>query len=115
MVRLDIDNGPRYTLAAYDIAYGGDTTPEASRQPALEEIGIAPGMAARAPAIVAAEQALVEHLQERGHPFARVADRHTFTDRGTTAMTLRLTFDSGTPENFAPPSFTGRPERPHDS
>src|SRR3546814_11165483 len=108
MVRLDIDNGPRYTLAAYCIAYGGDTTPEASRQPALEEIGIALGMSARAPAIVAAEQDLVEHLQERGHPSARIADRKTFIDRSTNEMTVRLTVDAGRPATVGPLAFAGR-------
>src|SRR3546814_15216252 len=64
-------------------------------------------MAARAPAIVAAEQDLVEHLQERGHPFARVADRKTFIDRGTNEMTVRLTVDAGRPATFGPLAFTG--------
>src|SRR3546814_4687715 len=65
-------------------------------------------MAARAPAIVAAEQDLVEHLQERGHPFARVADRKTFIDRGTNEMTVRLTVDAGRPASFGPLAFAGR-------
>src|SRR3546814_2288006 len=77
-VRLDIDSGPRYRLAAYEIDYVGAAAPEEDLRPTLAGIGIEPGMPARAPVVVAAEQALVERLRERGHPFARVrSEEHT--------------------------------------
>src|SRR3546814_13267349 len=50
-------------------------------------------------------QDLVEHLQERGHPFARIADRKTFIDRSTNEMTVRLTVDAGRPATFGPLAF----------
>src|SRR3546814_16227844 len=79
--RLDIDSGPRYRLAADGIDYVGAAAPEEDLRPTLAGIGIEPGMPARAPVVVAAEQALVERLRERGHPFARVAERKTFIHR----------------------------------
>src|SRR5690606_28886850 len=70
-VQLTIDNGPRYRLAAYEISYVGSAVPPDDLQPALPDIGVEPGIPARARAVVAAEQALVVQLQERGYPFAR--------------------------------------------
>jgi len=107
-VRLAIDHGPRYTLAAYEIAYTGETAPAADQRPALAEIGISLGMPARAPAVVAAEQALAELLQERGYPFARVAERKTFINRESSEMTVRVAIDAGRPATFGPLAFRGR-------
>lgn len=107
-VRLIIDNGPRYTLAAYEISYSGAAPPEEALRPTLAEIGISLGMPARAPTVVAAEQDLVEHLQERGYPFARVVDRRTFIDREASEMTVRLAIDAGPPATFGPLAFKGR-------
>jgi translocation and assembly module TamA len=106
-VRLAIDHGPRYTLAAYEVAYTGETAPAADQRPALAEIGISLGMPARAPAVVAAEQDLVEHLQERGYPFARVGERKTFINRESSEMTVRVAIDAGRPATFGPLAFRG--------
>jgi len=51
-VRLQIDPGPRYRLAAYEIGYNSDSPPPEETQPALGTLGIELGMAARAPVIV---------------------------------------------------------------
>ena len=107
-VRLTIDNGPRYTLAAYEVDYTAAMAPQEASRPTFEEIGISLGMPARAPAVVAAEQALVELLQERGHPFARVAERKTFINREANEMTVRLAVDAGRPATFGPLAFEGR-------
>jgi translocation and assembly module TamA len=106
-VRLDIDNGPRYALASYEIEYLESGPPAQGVRPTLPEIGITLGMPARAPAVVAAEQALVERLQERGHPFARVIDRETFINRDSSEMTVRLAIDAGPPATFGPLAFRG--------
>ncbi len=109
-VELSVTPGPRYRLAAYNVTYVGDTTPEGAAQPALEDIGIARGMPARAPAVVAAEQGLVEFLQELGHPFARVAERRTFIDRAQSEMTVELSIDAGPRATFGPLAFSGQVE-----
>jgi len=107
-VTLTIEQGPRYTLAAYDISYVDGSTPQDDARPRLEDIGVTLGMAARAPAVVAAEQDLVEHLQDRGHPIARVAERKTFINRDRREMTVRLSVDAGPPATFGPLAFEGR-------
>ncbi|HMA14693.1 MAG TPA: autotransporter assembly complex family protein, partial [Kiloniellaceae bacterium] len=106
-VRLAVDRGPRYRLTAYEIDYVGASAPPDDLQPGLAEIGIASDMPARAPAVVAAEQALIGHLQERGYPFARVTDRKTFINRERKEMTVRLSADSGPAATFGPLTFTG--------
>jgi translocation and assembly module TamA len=106
-VRLGIEEGPRYRLTAYEIDYTGAAAPPDTLRPGLAEIGITPDMPARAPAVVAAEQALVGHLQERGYPFARVADRKTFINRETKEMTVRLSAESGPAATFGPLVFKG--------
>ena len=110
LVRLQIDNGPRYDLAAYEISYADGIAPAETTRPTLAEIGITLGMPARAPTVVAAEQGLVELLQERGYPFARVADRKTFIDRAQSAMTVRLAIDAGPAATFGPLAFQGQEE-----
>ena len=107
-VVLDIAAGRRYRVETYEISYVDAPAPPAEVQPALNEIGIEPGMPARAPAIVAAEQSLVGLLQERGHPFARIAERRTFVDHEKTAMTVRLAVDAGAAATLGPLSFTGQ-------
>lgn len=107
-VRLTVDRGPRYRLAAYDIDWVGTAAPPDELRPALEAIGITTGMPARAPAVVAAEQALVGHLQERGYPFARIADRKTFINRDTKEMAVHLSADSGPAATFGPLTFKGQ-------
>src|SRR3546814_5032153 len=59
-------------------------------------------MPARAPVVVAAEQALVERLRERGHPFARVAERKTFINRDLDEMTVQLAVNAGPPGDLRP-------------
>lgn len=107
-VTLKITPGPRYTLAAYDVTYDGNPPPAEPDQLALKEIGIELGMAARAPAVVQAEQSLVEQLQERGYPFARVRERKTFVNHEKHEMTVKLAIDAGPAAKFGPLSFEGQ-------
>ncbi len=105
---LNITPGTRYSLGAYDINYVESTPPADSVQPRLEAIDIQIGMPARAPDIVAAERRLITLLQERGHPFARVAERRTFVDREKTDMQVDLSVDAGPQATFGALSFKGQ-------
>ena len=107
-VTLQIDPGPRYRLEAYDSTYDGNPPPAEADQFDLEEIGIELGMPARAPAVVEAERSLVNQLQERGYPFARVRDRKTFVNHEKTEMRVRLAIDAGPAAKFGPLSFEGQ-------
>lgn len=109
-VDLAITPGTRYSLAAYNITYAGDLATPAEAAPDLEDLGITLGMPARAPDVVAAEQALVEQLQERGYPFAAVGERKTFINRDNNEMTVELSIKSGQKATFGPLVFSGQEE-----
>lgn len=113
-VSVMVDRGPQYRLAAYEIGYRGSDPPPDDLRPPPGEIGITSGMPARAPAVVAAEQSLVERLQERGYPFATVAERKTFINRETKEMTVRLAIDAGPAATFGPLAFKGQEEVEED-
>jgi len=107
-VGLNVDPGPRYALVAYEISYVESPAPPETEQPNLEEIAVSIGMPARAPEIVAAEQSLISRLQQRGHPFARIAERKTFVNHEDRAMTVQLSVDAGPAATFGPLTFTGQ-------
>ncbi len=107
-VALNVTPGPRYSLAAYDIGYVTSPAPPQALRPDLQEIAVTIGMPARAPEIVAAEQNLVSRLQERGYPFAQVAERKTFVDHEARVMTVQLSLDAGPAATLGPLTFTGQ-------
>ncbi len=106
-VTLEVDSGPQYRLAEYEIEYVGSPPPEAAEQPSLKEIGIKIDAPARAPQVLAAQQDLVELLGDRGYPLAKVEDRKTFVQQATRTMTVKLTVDAGPLASFGPLTITG--------
>jgi translocation and assembly module TamA len=94
IVTLDVERGPPYQLAAYDIAYSGDPERDGLiRDPAL--LGVELGRRGRAPAIVAAEAALVRILTENGYPYPKVLDRRVVIDRDAKTLAVTLDVESG--------------------
>lgn len=113
-VTLQVAAGPRYSLGAYDITFDGNPPPAETEQPGLQEIGITLGMPARAPAVVSAEQNVVNLLRERAYPFARVRERKTFVNHEDREMTVQLAIDAGPAATFGPLSFKGQEEVEED-
>lgn len=113
-VTLEVEPGPRYRLQAYDVDYGDQAAPASQDRPGLGDIGIEPGMPARAPDIVAAERKLVSLLGERGYPLARVEDRKSLVSHEARQMTVRLTVSSGPLARFGPLSIEGLQEVEED-
>ncbi len=107
-VGLKVDPGPRYTLVSYEISYVESPAPPEAERPGLQEIAVSIGMPARAPEIVAAEQSLVSRLQERGYPFASVAERKTLVNHDERAMTVQLSVDAGPAATLGPLMFSGQ-------
>lgn len=113
-VTLEVTPGPRYSLAAYEIGYEDPDAVATGSRPRLQEIGIDLGMPARAPEIVAAERKLVSLLTERGHPFARVADRKSVVNHEAREMTVRLSVSAGRLARFGPLTVEGLQEVEED-
>lgn len=106
-VTVAVSTGARYVLAGYDVRYTDSPPPEAAVQPSLEELGLSIGMPAQAPAIVAAQRALLDALASRGYPLAKVLDRKTLVDHGTKTMTVSLAVDAGPAARFGPVTVEG--------
>ncbi len=113
-VTLEVMPGPRYGLAAYEIGYTDADAVATDSRPRLEEIGIDIGMPARAPDIVAAERKLVSLLTERGHPFARIAERKSIVNHQARQMTVRLSVSAGRLARFGPLTVEGLQEVKED-
>ncbi len=106
-VRIEIEPGPRYRLAEYEVTYEGAASPTPEIQPSLANLGLKIDMPARAPAISAAQQRLLALLAQRGYPLAEVTDRETFVQHEARTMTVHLSVDSGPLAHFGPQSLTG--------
>lgn len=107
MITVDVSTGIQYLLAEYDMRYEGFPPPEADVQPSLEDLGLHIGMPGRAPAILAAQSALLDTLADRGHPLAKVLDRKTVIDHGTRTMTVSLAADAGPAARFGAVTIEG--------
>ena len=93
-VTLDVERGPPYRLAAYDIRYAGDPERDGLvRDPAL--LGVELDRRGRAPAIVAGETTLIRLLTENGYPYPEVVDRRVLIDRDAKTLAVTVDVDSG--------------------
>ncbi len=106
-ITVEVSTGIQYLLADYDVRYENSPPPEADVRPDLEDLGLHIGMPARAPAILAAQRSLLDTLAGRGYPLAKVLDRKTFVDHGTTTMTASLAVDAGPFARFGPMTIEG--------
>jgi len=105
-VRIAVEPGPVYRLAAYDVRYVGATAAgDLPRDPAV--LGLAIGAPARAAAIVAAEETLFRELANRGHPFAQRRDRRLVVDHNKRTMTATIEVDPGPAARLGPARFEG--------
>ncbi len=106
-ITVEVSTGIQYLLAEYDVRYEESPPPEADVQPSLEDLGLYIGMPARAPAILAAQRALLDTLANRGYPLAKVLGRKTLVDHGTTTMTVSLAADAGPLARFGAMTIEG--------
>lgn len=95
-VVVEIDPGVRYSLADFTIAYAG-AEPVQDARPKLDDIGVKPGMPARAPDVRDAQAKAVSFLRNHGYPFAKSEAPKATVNHQTDEMTVRLTLDAGTP------------------
>jgi translocation and assembly module TamA len=103
-IEFTVASGPLYHLSEYDIVYRG-TMPE--EPPELAAFDIVPGMPARAPAVQASQEKLLDRLAQRGHPFAEVIDRKVLVFNEDSSMTVTLTLDAGPRAHFGPVRVKG--------
>jgi len=106
VVTIEVQPGARYKLTDLTIVYQGPA-PEVKAQPAPADIGVKPGMPARAPDMRAAEMAAVNWLRQRGYPFAKSAGLKATVRHDTDAMSARLALDAGPRATLGPLTVSG--------
>jgi translocation and assembly module TamA len=93
-VTIEVEPGTRYKLDAFTIGYE-PPAPEEKAQPKPADLGIKPGMPARAPDVREAETKAVAWLRGRGYPFAKSAGLKATVRHDKDDMTVRLTLNAG--------------------
>lgn len=106
-IRFDVEPGPRYELAAVRIDLIEDAQVASFVPPSAADLGLEPGMPARADAVLAAEQRLLEAAREAGRARASLGDRDAIIDRSTKTMDVVLRLDPGPIVTLAEPEFQG--------
>lgn len=107
-VTAEVEPGTLYLLADYQIRYvGASAPPSESLADAPEDLGLTLGMAARAPAIAAADKTLLRRLAENGFPLAAIVKRDAVVDHALGSMTVALEVDAGPRARFGPVTLSG--------
>ncbi|MBU6471237.1 MAG: autotransporter assembly complex protein TamA [Alphaproteobacteria bacterium] len=105
LVTVKVSPGQRYTLGACTIRY--KSPPPEGVPKACQDLGLNPGMAARAAPIIAATELLIRRLEERGRPAAKLAERRAIADHATHRMTLAFDVDPGRAAHFGAVDVSG--------
>ena len=111
MVDIVVEPGSVYTLADFDIDYGGQVPDE---RPALSDLGIRLEKPARAPEILGAEASLLRFLERHGHPLANIEDRSAIINREEKTMRVRLRVAAGAEAAFGETGIEGAPDVKED-
>ncbi len=93
-VTISVQNGPPFTLAAYDLIYR-PTEPVAAVPRTAADLGLEIGQVAAATPLVDAERAIIRRLGQRGYPHATLASRRYVANRETETIRATLGVDTG--------------------
>src|SRR5690606_6779470 len=102
-LRLLVNQGPQFRIAAFDVAVSDTGADTAERQADGQSLVPATGSPA-----VAARQTLAR-LPEIGHPLARLGEQDIVVDHETGTMAVALDIAAGPRVLFGPPLFSGAP------
>ncbi len=93
LVRFKVTPGPLYTFADLGIELTGKQ--DAFAPPRLEELGLKTGEAAKAQAVLDAEQKLHARARKAGHALATLGRRSTVIDPEQRSMEVVLRLEPG--------------------
>jgi translocation and assembly module TamA len=101
-VRVHVDPGPRYRLAAFDVVLRGDEL-----EPAMSAVDrarkvLVPGQPGQTKIIMDAENAVLRELTLSGFPFPKMNDREVVVDHADRTITVRTLIDTGRRARFGP-------------
>jgi len=101
-VRIRVDPGPAYELAAFDVVLHGDDLEPAMQAVDRARKDLVPGQRGRAKTIMDTENAILGELTRSGFPFPKMEDREVVVDHADRTMTVRTTIDMGRRARFGP-------------
>jgi translocation and assembly module TamA len=114
-VTIDIEPGPVFTLASYEVVY----RPEAPRQPSAsgttiprraEDLDLKIGMPAQAAPLKAAVDRIQVLLGRAGYPYAEVTDTRYLADHADSTLAAEVVVETGPQVSFGPLSVSGLEE-----
>ncbi len=106
-IRIQIEAGPRFTLASYDIKLTRSIAPLDAPGPETAEAPV--GKPAVAAEIVASEARLIEWFKRNGRPYAERLDRRVVADMENSSLDVEVTFDPGPYAYFGGIRYEGAP------
>ncbi len=108
VVAFIIDSGPAYPLKSVTIKSGDDPRDVRGNMPAVTELGLEVGAAARAQAILDARETLVNKMRERGFPFVEVDEPKVVVDHGAQDVSVTFPVAVGPSARFGATTFSGQ-------
>ncbi|WP_448203144.1 autotransporter assembly complex protein TamA [Azospirillum sp. sgz302134] len=93
-VTIAVEPGPEYRFRTVTIR-STDNVPLPGDPITPDDLGLKIGAQARGPAVVDAQNALLGRMSDRGHPFAKIAERRVVVDHDDHGMDVTYTVDPG--------------------
>jgi translocation and assembly module TamA len=106
-VEIQATPGPPYRLRQVAVQAATPEDQAALDQATATPFGLAPGDAARADAVLAAERSLLQRLLAAGHPLASLVQRQVTVDHASRSMDVAWTLAPGPFARFAVPQVAG--------
>ncbi len=105
-VLIEIDPGPAYLLASYNIDYGANSAGADFPKTAPSLVGRL-NQRAIAPPIEKAQDEILEELRNSGRPFAQITDRRVVVNHAERTLAVTLTVEPGPNVRFGKVTFDG--------
>jgi translocation and assembly module TamA len=106
-VVFEVDPGPAYLLNSFDLNLGGPSELKTGDLPTPDRLGLGVGAPFKAEAFLSAEKKLLENLEMRGFPFAKISERKVIVDHEARAVTAALLIEPGSAAQFGRVEVTG--------
>ena len=106
-VVFTIDTGPRFVFDTIEVLAAGNGVLPGLPDGLFDEHGLSRGQPYSSRAVVDAEQGLLEHVSETGHPFPRIEKRRVIADHAEESVSVTLWVAPGPWARFGTIRFSG--------
>jgi translocation and assembly module TamA len=106
-VVFQVEPGPAYLLKSFDLNLGERPELKTEDLPSPDRRGLGPGGPFRAERFLNAEKKVIENLEMRGFPFAKISERRVVVDHDDRTVTAALWVEPGPMAQFGRVEVTG--------